>query len=402
MRVLHAVKTVDGARWAIDQVRELVALGLEVHVLLPAFSGRFMSSWRETGAVLHALPVDLPVKSPWRLPEMRHQVRGLVDRVKPDIIHSHFFGTTVLMRMALGPNHPVPRIFQVPGPLHLEHALFRRWELQTAGPADRWIASSRYIQSLYLAHGVSEDRVFLSYYGNHQALPKVLGAQPRAGQWRQRLGIAPHQKVVGNINYIYPPKWYLGQTRGLKRHEDVIDALALVCQSRDDVTGVLVGSQWGAGDRYQKSLARRAANVGAGRILMPGHLVSEEVASAWHDFDLAVHVPSSENCGGVVEPLQAGVPVIASRVGGLPEVVFEGVTGQLVSPGNVQELATAISNALNQLEVMRQGADRGAALVTTMFDATRTAKEVANIYGHIARAEPRPEFFDSSAFVAKF
>jgi glycosyltransferase involved in cell wall biosynthesis len=142
--------------------------------------------------------------------------------------------------------------------------------------------------------------------------------------------------------------------------------------------------------------------VGAGRILMPGHLASEEVASAWHDFDLAVHVPSSENCGGVVEPLQAGVPVIASRVGGLPEVVFEGVTGQLVSPGNVQELATAISNALNQLEVMRQGADRGAALVTNMFDATRTAKEVADIYGHIASAEPRPVSFDSSAFVAKF
>jgi glycosyltransferase involved in cell wall biosynthesis len=377
MRVLHAVKTVDGARWAIDQVRELVAHGMEVHVALPSFSGRFLQNWRETGAVLHALPVDLPIKSPWLLPGLLHQVRDLVERVKPDIIHSHFFGTTILLRMALGAHHPTPRIFQVPGPLHLEHGLFRRWELQSAGPADRWIASSRYIESLYLAQGVTPDRLFLSYYGNQMPSTSTTDGPLRTGQLRKRLGIPAQQLVVGNINHIYPPKWYLGQTRGLKRHEDVIDALALVCKSREDVTGVLVGSQWGQGDLYQKKLMRRAASAGPGRILMPGHLASEEVSSAWRDFDLAVHVPTSENCGGVVEPLQAGVPVIAARVGGLPEVVFEGVSGQLVSPGNVEELATAISSALQHLDVLRQGAARGAALVTTMFDAARTAQEVA-------------------------
>lgn len=400
MRVLHAVKTVDGARWALDQVRELVALGFEVHVVLPVLSGRFMPSWRETGAVLHAMPVDVPIQSMWRLPDMLQQIRCLVDQVKPDIIHSHFFGTTVMLRMALGRHHPTPRVFQVPGPLHLEHALFRRWELRTAGSADLWIASSRYIGSLYQSHGVAQDRIFLSYYGNQWLPSQPMTGKLRQGPLRQRLGIASNQWVVGNINHIYPPKWYLGQSRGLKRHEDVIDALARVCHSRDDVTGVLVGSQWGAGDRYQKSLARRAARAGAGRILMPGHLASEEVSAAWHEFDLAVHVPSSENCGGVVEPLQAGVPVIAARVGGLPEVVFDGVTGQLVSPGDVEALATAISGALNQLERRREEAVRGAALVTTMFDVARTAKEVAGIYDHVTRGAPRPPHFDSRAFVA--
>ena len=400
MRVLHAVKTVDGARWAIDQVRELVSHGIEVHVVLPVLSGRFMQSWRETGAVLHELPLDLPVKSPWRLPGLLHQVRGLVERVKPDLIHSHFFGTTIVLRMALGADHSTPRIFQVPGPLHLEHGLFRRWELLTAGPLDRWIASSRYIESLYLGQGVAPDRIFLSYYGNQMTLPAMSDGQLKNGQLRKRLGIPAQHLVVGNINHIYPPKWYLGQTRGLKRHEDVIDALALVCKSREDVTGVLVGSQWGGGDRYQKSLMQRAAHVGQGRILMPGHLASEDVSTAWHDFDLAVHVPSSENCGGVVEPLQAGVPVIAARVGGLPEVVLEGVTGQLVSPGQVNELAEAISNALKQIDVMRQSAQRGAALVTTMFDAARTAQEVADVYAHVLTGASRPLAFDSHAFLA--
>ena len=145
---------------------------------------------------------------------------------------------------------------------------------------------------------------------------------------------------------------------------------------------------------------QRAAHVGQGRILMPGHLASEDVSTAWHDFDLAVHVPSSENCGGVVEPLQAGVPVIAARVGGLPEVVLEGVTGQLVSPGQVNELAEAISNALKQIDVMRQSAQRGAALVTTMFDAARTAQEVADVYAHVLTGASRPLAFDSHALLA--
>jgi len=396
MRILHAVKTVDGARWAVDQVSELVTRGIEVHVALPILSGRFIRQWEETGAVLHALPMDLPVSAPWRLAAMLEQVRHLVDRVSPDIIHSHFFGTTVVLRMALGRHHPVPRIFQVPGPLHLEHGLFRRWELMCAGPGDRWIASSRYIESLYKAEGIPAEQLFLSYYGNQQ--------QPRSqrqGKLRKRLGITEHGLVVGNINYIYRPKWYLGQTRGLKRHEDVIDALAKVCTWRGDVTGVLVGSQWGGGDRYQKSLQQRAAKVEGGRILMPGHLASDEVSSAWSDFDLAVHVPSSENCGGVVEPLLAGVPVIASRVGGLPEVVLDGVTGKLVTAGNVDELAAAIDDALSQLDALRAQALCGSNLVATMFDASRTACEVSAIYEHIMGGGRRPFSFDSRAFAAQ-
>lgn len=392
MRILHAVKTVDGARWAVDQVRELVARGYDVHVALPASSGRLLRQWEETGATLHAQPMDLPVAVPWRLTFLLEQVRRLVDRVKPDLIHSHFFGTTLMLRMALGRDHAVPRVFQVPGPLHLEHAFFRRWELSSAGANDSWIASSRHVESLYRAAGIAADRIFLSYYGNRLQPPL-----PRQGRLRENLGIAADSLVVGNINYIYRPKWFLGQTRGLKRHEDVIDALARVCAQRRDVTGLLVGSEWGGGHGYEDRLRRRAA-AGAGRIIMPGHLAPEDVPGAWSDFDLAVHVPSSENCGGVVEPLLAGVPVIAARVGGLPEVVIEGLTGQLVAPGDVAALAAAIEAALDRIEDHRAMAHRGSRLVATMFDVARTAGEVAAIYLCIAGSGPRPQPFDPRAF----
>lgn len=395
MRVLHVVKTVDGAKWAVDQVRELVSMGVEVHVVLPGLHGRFINQWRESGARLHELQMDFPVGRPWRLPVLLASVRNLVEEIKPDLIHSHFFGTTLVLRYALGRHHPVPRIFQVPGPLHLEHALFRQWELSAAGENDYWVGSSRCIIGHYRNAGIPEDRLFLSYYGN-----RMQSGGGIRGELRARLGISEQEKVIGNINYLYPPKWYLGQSRGLKRHEDVIDALGLVLNERDDVTGVLVGGQWGGGSGYERRLRQRAERLGHGRILMPGYMVSDDVQGAWADFDLAVHVPSSENCGGVVEPLLAGVPVIASRTGGLPEVVVDGVTGILVESGNVDQLALVMLKALDQLDKYRKVGECGRRLVTRMFDVCRTAEEIREIYTHLLQGEKAPEPFDSRAFAA--
>src|SRR5689334_23098588 len=219
MRVLHVVKTADGAGWAAAQAAELVKLGVEVHVAIPRAQGRTVQKWINGGAVVHIAATDLPVRSPWSLPARMRSIRELVSSVRPDLIHSHFFGPTVLLRLALGSNHAIPRLFQVPGPLHLEHFFWRTVELSTAGPSDSWIASSRCILAHYRAANVSEERLYLSYYG----IPAGACANEREGLLRQRYGIADNMKIVGNANFIYPPKWYLGQRVGLKAHEDVID-----------------------------------------------------------------------------------------------------------------------------------------------------------------------------------
>jgi glycosyltransferase involved in cell wall biosynthesis len=123
------------------------------------------------------------------------------------------------------------------------------------------------------------------------------------------------------------------------------------------------------------------------------------VTGAWGDFDLAVHVPVSENCGGVVEPLLAGVPVVASKVGGLPEVVFDGRTGMLVDPEDPETLALKIEEALDDLPRCREMARRGSRLVATMFDVRRTAKEIAAIYEFLNMNGALPGEFDSRSFV---
>ncbi len=399
MRILHVVKTSDGAPWAAWLARELVKLGIDLHVALPSRQGTKVHEWVEAGATIHEAQLDFPLRAPWHMGTIYQQARKLVEQVQPDVIHSHFVGTTLTLRRALGKRHPTPRVFQVPGPLHLEHSVYRKAEIGNAGPQDFWIASSRCIHRLLRAGGVEPERIFLSYYGS----PIEKHPRERTNALRNRLGIAASQKVVGNISWIYRPKRMVGQRVGLKCHEDMIAALATVVRKRSDVMGVLVGSGFRPSDApYADRLQKLAAREGLGRILMPGALDHGIVRQAWPDFDCAIHVPLSENTGGVTEPMFAGVPTIASAVGGLPEVVMDGITGRLVEQRNPAQLADAILEVLDDLPRYRAMADLGSRMTAEMYDVKRTAREVFDTYRCLLEPHaPRPAEFDSKAKVAQ-
>jgi glycosyltransferase involved in cell wall biosynthesis len=386
------VKTSDGAGWAARQVMVLVNQGIEVHVAVPVPDGSAIPLWKEAGAHIHIANLSLSLRRPWVLPEMCAAARRLVAEVKPDLIHSHFVSTTLLLRMALGRNDDIPRIFQVPGPLHLEHSIPRVADVATAGANDYWIGSSRCILNIYRHSRVDTRRVFLSYYGGPMYVAE------RNGYLRRKLGIEASAKIVGNINFIYPPKRLLGHGVGLKCHEDVIDAIAIVQRSRRDVVGVLVGGTFGSDNmRYENRLRRRAREIGRGRILMPGYFGPEEVRRSWADFDCAVHVPLSENCGGVIDPLLAEVPTIAGIVGGLTEVVIDGKTGSSVPIRKPEALASNILAVLANPEPYQRMALQGRRLVTKMFDVERTGREIEQIYRHILEGAVIPTEFSAEA-----
>jgi glycosyltransferase involved in cell wall biosynthesis len=323
----------------------------------------------------------------------------LVAALQPDLIHSHFFGTTMVLRRALRRHFSGPIVFQVAGPLHLEHGFYRAWDIRSAGLNDCWIASSRYILARYLDAGVSRDKVFLSYHGGSSS---EVG-QKRTNFLRCKLGIGDREFVVGNINFMYPPKRFLGQAVGLKCHEDVIDALSIVTRNRPDVVGVFVGEPPPGAAWYEAKLRARALSKAGDRVRFAGYLSPVEIASAWPDFDVAVHVPLSENCGGVLEPLLAGIPTIAGFVGGLPELVVEGVTGKTVPTRNPVALACAVNEVLSDLLRYRKLAQAGRRLVRTMFDISRTGGEIYAIYRHLLdQACERPAEFRSADFAVRF
>lgn len=396
MRVLHLVKTADGAHWAVQQASELKALGIDVHVAVPSLAGRLIPEWQRSGVALHLADIDWPTRQPWRVGGVAARARELVRRVRPDIIHSHFFGTTMIARRAMSGCGSVPIVFQVPGPLHLEHAIYRRWDIGSAGASDWWIASSRAIEHLYTSHGVPSERVFTSYYGIDIA--SVIQSGPR--RLRTALGIAEETFVVGNVNYMYPPKWYLGHRAGIKAHEQVIHALAELTRKRCDVIGLLIGGPHGRGDWYERRLRRLAERLAGGRIRMIGRLPRGEAVAAWSEFDCALHIPLSENCGGVVEPLANGVPVVAAAVGGLPEVVLPGQTGTLISDRSPASVVPAVEDVLDNLQHHCDLAAEGRRLVSAMFDVRRTSREILDIYHCILNpGQRRPLPFDAREYL---
>jgi glycosyltransferase involved in cell wall biosynthesis len=324
------------------------------------------------------------------------QLRQLVDRIQPDLIHSHFVKTTIIARLALHGHYPVPRVFQVPGPFHMEKFPFRMMELATATGVDYWIATSRAILSHYLRAGISSERVFLSYAGSENG--RFRGQ--KKGQLRRSLGLGDSEFVVGNVSYVYAPKWYFMQRVGLKCHEDLIDGISLAAEKDHTIRGVLIGGPWGTDSTYFEKLRQYARKRSGNAVVMPGAFNQEEVASEMRDFDCVAHVPMSENCGGVVEPLLCGIPTIASRVGGLVEVVMDGSTGVTVPVGDPCALCEAILFVRNHYAEIREQAHAGQALVETMFDVNRTALEVEEIYHYmLGQKTSAPEEFSSEEFL---
>jgi glycosyltransferase involved in cell wall biosynthesis len=380
MRVLHLVKTTRGAGFVLRQVAALRRLGIDVVVALPSATDGLAPRYAEAGAEVIAADLDFGVQAPWRLSAALARCRALVAEVRPDLIHSHFVSTTLVARLALGRAHPVPRIFQVPGLLHLEHALFRRLDLATAGPGDVWVGCCEAIGAAYRRAGIAPERVVQSYYGLDLA---GFGSIARGG-FRGAVGIGPTTPLVGMVGYMYRPKWFLGETRGVKGHEDLLDAMALVRKARPEVRAVIVGGAWEGAERYERQLRARA---GKG-VLFTGEL--PDTRPVYADLDVAVQPSRSEGLpNATVEALASGCPVVATAVGGLPDVVRAGSTGWLVPPADPLQLANAILDALADRGEAERRAAAGRALVTRLLAVERTAAEIAGLYQRLVRSPGR-------------
>jgi glycosyltransferase involved in cell wall biosynthesis len=375
MKILHIVKTVNGATWVYHQVRVLRSLGFEIVVALPSATAGLAPKYQEADTTVIPMNLDVPSRHPWQIPAVLKSCRTLVENVRPDIIHTHHVGTTLVARTALGKSSPIPRIFQVPGPLHLEHSFFAHLDTALAGPQDHWIAGCRWTQRKYHQLGIPSQRVFLSYPGTDLNL----FTSTRKNNLRSELHLASDTPLVGMVCYMYAPKRYLGQTTGLKGHEDFIAAFQIAKKQIPDLSGVIIGGAWNGAASYEnhlRELGHRACN---GSLAFLG--TRFDVPALYPDLDLAVVPSHSENLGGAIEPLLSGVPVIATTVGGLPDLIQEGISGRLVPPRNPQAIAAAMLASLQNRAETQRLTVAGQKMTRQLFDVERTAREVAQIYG---------------------
>lgn len=384
MKSLHLIKTAVGAGWALLQITELVRKGVEVHIILGE-EGPMRSAYERAGAHVHVSPIDIArLRDPMRLQSALKAFRALLLMIKPDVVHSHFVGTTLFMRLAMGGQYKIPRIFQVPGPMHMEYLATRCADIYSASKYDYWIATCKFTFDMYKKAGISDDRVFLSFQGTIVDPPR----DESAFDLRQELGLTKDSEIVGLVAYIYSPKRWLGQRRGIKGHEDLIDAIEIISQTGRNVYGVFVGGAWGSDTRYEAEVRRYSEKKIGKRGIFLG--TRTDVRRIYPNFNLVVHPSHSENFGGATESLVLGIPTVATNVGGFPDIVHDRVTGRLVPPKNPERLAQVITEALDDPEGGQIMARAGQELTRRVLDVRQTSSEVLECYrkvlAHCARA----------------
>ena len=341
MKILQFVKTSSGAPWALQQMQELIAAGHEVHAALPA-SGTHIPEYEAAGVKLHYIQFSLI-----RLFRTIRRLRRIVDEVQPDIIHSHFYNTTLIMRLGLR-KYKIPRVFQLPGPSHLYYPILKWLEISIAQhDRDFWIGACKFSQQAYLDSGIDASRVFLSYYqGDPVREPEFKDER----KLRKELSLPDSAIMIGMISYMYPPKKYLGQKRGIKGHEDFIEAIALAARENPNIYGICIGGAWNGAINYEKKI-RKLANSLTSNILFTGSRT--DVPKIYPELFCAVQPSHQENLGGAGQAYRFGCPIIATNTGGLPDLVIDGVTGYLVPVKDPKRLADAIIKSVNDPEKTR-------------------------------------------------
>jgi glycosyltransferase involved in cell wall biosynthesis len=183
---------------------------------------------------------------------------------------------------------------------------------------------------------------------------------------RKEFGAGPGHKLVGTVGRLDEPK------KGLSCF---LAAAARLAQELQETRFIVVGEGPARAD-----LETLAARHGIGdRITFAGR--RRDVGEVMQGLDLFVQPSMWEGFGiTVLEAMAAGLPVVATRVGGIPEVVRDGVTGLLVPPGDPGALAHACGEVLRDGDLASRLGDAGRIRVESLFPIERLVGETAALY----------------------
>jgi len=270
-----------------------------------------------------------------------------------------------------------------------EGALGRALRLATAGrnhwlrDADAFVAMSHLIRAEMLAAGVPEERVFLIPHGVD--LQRFAPASPgERAALRARLGWPAEALVVT----------YTGRLLRGKGLDVVVDAFTRLAPDAPAARLVLVGSGQGQALSVEEELVARVEAAGLrNRVTFTGRVTAVE--DYLRASDVFVFPSRFEALGiSLVEAAACGLPAVASRTGGIVDVVLEGATGHLVSPGDASALAEALRALLGDARMREEMGRRARARAERRFDAEDSLERYRAVFAEVhagAARAPRPE-----------
>jgi glycosyltransferase involved in cell wall biosynthesis len=190
-----------------------------------------------------------------------------------------------------------------------------------------------------------------------------------ATEFRRRYAIPAERAIVTQVSWMIPEK-------GIA---DFLEAARLVIGQNPNVQFVLVGDGFHR-ERYMKEAAAMGLD---GHITWTGMVGDPFGEGVFHAADVVCQFSRWEEVFGwmIAEAMAHGKPVVATRVGGIPEVVTDGVTGHLVDRGDARAMSDRILELLDDPELRMRMGDAGHESVSSRFDLRKNVAWLIDSYG---------------------
>jgi glycosyltransferase involved in cell wall biosynthesis len=333
-------------------MRGLADTGVDVTLAAPA------------DGALYARAADLRVtRIAWNArPASIGSLRGIMAGGKFDIVHTHASRAHGAVAIARSGLRPLPR-----------HVVSRRVDFAVGGTpwgrwkyrrgADAYIAISAGVRDVLVAGGVDPSLITLAPSGID--LEKFARVRDPA-YLREEFHVAENDRVLVNVAALAPHK----------AQSVLLDALAAL-RGRIDARCFIVGE-----GELRGALERRARELGlASRVVFTGFRTDAlEFIRLADVFVMSSHL---EGLGtSIMDAHALGAAVVATRTGGIPELVEDGVTGLLVPPDRPGLLADALARMLED-EALRDGCIRAGKAQSARYDYRGTVYKTLDVYRRV-------------------
>jgi glycosyltransferase involved in cell wall biosynthesis len=319
--------------------------------------------------------MEMDLSAAWRLSR-------IIKQLKPDIVHAHDPHGVAMAAMALSMSTQIakpPLIAARRVDFHLRGSALSRWKYRQV---DCFICVADAIRRMLIEDGVPPGRVVVVNEGID--LDRVEAAKPTP--LHKELWLPHDAPIVGNVAALVPHK---GQ-----RH--LIEAAALVVRQVPDARFVIAGE-----GELRASLERQ---IKEHRLEKHVNLLGfrTDILSLHKAFDVFVMSSVTEGLGtSLLDAMACARPIVATRAGGIPEVIEEGLTGFLVPPRDHTAMANAIVRLLNDSTLQRRMGEAGRRMARERFSAERMVLDTLRVYQRVAMHPHREEDDDRGKAVVR-
>ena len=304
----------------------------------------------------------------------------LIRKERPQILHTHTAKAGTVGRVAAllaGSRRPPIIVHTFHGHVlrgyfgPLRSLFFRFLERWLAGHTTALVAVSPQVRDDLVALGVAPRERFAVIRLGIELDERVAAERDGRLESRRYLGIPPDRFTIG----------WIGRMTSVKRTDDILLAFKRLRDNGVEATLCLVGDGPDRGD-----LERRANDLGVVRdTLFLGY--QEDVAPFYAAFDALVLPSSNEGTPvSAIEALAAGRPVVATRVGGVPDVVRDGEDGFLVDAGATDDLGDRLEQLARDPELRARMGERGRERVLPRYAVDRLVHDVDQLYRSLLAA----------------